>query len=142
MRLAMVVGLLAGLSACVTPPAPPEVQAAHFGPVPPAPSLEQLASAERVRNWIWSARPRADDYVLLYPRNAWAAEVEARVVLNCIAQEDGSVACAAKDDGMPQYDFEQAARNLSTRFQLAPLTSDGVPIAGKRLVVSISFRLF
>lgn len=141
MRLAVLAGLLAGLYACVTPPAPPEVQATHFGPVPPAPSLEQLARAERVRNWIWSARPRADDYAWLYPRNAWFAEVEAQVVLNCIAQSDGGVACVAKDDGMPQYDFEQAARNLSTRFRLAPLTRDGVPIVGKRLVVSISFRL-
>lgn len=141
MRLALLIGLAAVLCGCVTaPPAPPDVQAAHFGPVPAAPSIEQLERAERARNWVWSTRPQANDYILLYPRNAWFAEVEAQVVLNCIALDDGRVACAAKDDGMPQYDFEQAARNLSTRFRLEQLTRDGAPVAGKRIVVVISFR--
>ncbi len=141
MRLTLVTGLAALLGACVTAPAPPEVQAAHFGPVPPAPSIEQLEHAEFARNWVYSARPRVDDYTLLYPRNAWFAQVQTGVVLNCIVQEDGSIACAAKDDGMPEYDFEQAARNLSTQFRLEPLTSDGESVAGKRIVLRIVFAL-
>lgn len=141
MRGGIIGGLAFALAACATPPAPPEVQAAHFGPVPEAPSAEMLAAAEVVTNYAWLSRPSNADYIMVYPRDAWFKEVQTTVGLDCLVGDDGGVACAADDDGWPQYDFEQAARNLSTRFRLAPYTRDGVPIAGKRIKISVAFRL-
>jgi len=132
--------LIVLLSACATPPATPEAQAAHFGPVPEAPSVEQLASTTVATNYTWLARPDGADYRLVWPRDAWYAEAEATVGLDCLIREDGTVACAADDDGWPQYDFEQAARNLSTRFRLATHNRNGNSIVGQRIKINIAFR--
>src|SRR5262245_47539174 len=104
MRGAILIAALA-LAACATPPAPPEMQAAHFGPVPPAPSAETLARSELIVGVRWLARPDPNDYIMAYPRDAWYADAEARVPLSCIIQADGSFACAVVgDDKWPQYD--------------------------------------
>lgn len=141
MRSLLAVIALVALTGCVTAPASPEAQAAHFGPIPAAPTREQLISAKALTDHIWLSRPQFTDYVMLYPRNAWEAEIQARVQLDCLVQEGGSLACAAEDDGWPQYDFEQAARNLSTRFRVAPQTGSGEQAAGRRLRVQVAFLL-
>lgn len=128
------------LSACVTPPASPEVQAAYFGEVPAPPTADQLQGAPLLTNFVWEKIPNGADYTMVYPRDAWAAEVEAVVTLECLVLETRHVACAAGDDGYPQYNFEQAARNLSTQFIMRPLTRDGVPVVGARVKLTVQFR--
>lgn len=140
MRWLLLASLLGLMTACATPPVSPEEQAAHFGPVPDAPTAEQLASTDIAANVVWIARPDGADYRLVWPQDAWFAEAEATVGLDCLVRADGTVACAADDDGWPQYNFEQAARFLSTRFRLAPQNRGGESIVGKRIKINISFR--
>jgi hypothetical protein len=141
MRSLFAVIALVALVACVTPPESPEAQAAHFGPVPDPPTRQQLLSAKQVTDFVWLSSPQYTDYVLLYPRDAWQAEAEASVQLDCLVREDGSLACAAEDDEWAQYDFEQAARNLSTRFRVASQSRSGEPTSGRRLRIRVAFRL-
>lgn len=140
MRRSVLAILATALASCVTPPASPEQQAAYFGAVPDAPSPEQLAQAELITGFAWASLPNPNDYVMVYPRDAWSAEVQSRVTLECIVQPDLHVACAATDD-QPLYNFEQAARNLSTRFVMQPLTNNGVSVVGRRVKLLVWFRL-
>ncbi|OQW58134.1 MAG: hypothetical protein A4S17_12035 [Proteobacteria bacterium HN_bin10] len=130
------------LAGCATAPAPPEVQAAHFGPVLPAPSPEALANAQLIEGLRWLSRPDANNYIMAYPRDAWFAEAESTVSLSCIIQTDGRFACAAAPDKWPQFDFEQAARNLSTLLRVAPHSFSGEATAGRRFDLRIVFRLY
>jgi hypothetical protein len=118
MRLPWIAALAFALGACVTRPATPEEQAAYWGPVPEAPGPQQLAAARLLTDYIWVTRPNVNDYVMIYPRDAWELEIEANVPLSCIVQSDGRLACAAGDDRQPKYDFEQAALNIGTRFRI------------------------
>jgi len=140
MRWAFLAILATALASCVTPPASPEQQAAYFGAVPDAPSAEQLAQAELVTGYAWASLPDPNDYVMVYPRDAWNAEVQSHVTMECIVLADLHVACTATDD-QPQYNFEQAARNLSTRFVMRPLNNEGVSVVGRRVKLNVWFRL-
>lgn len=141
MRKPVLAILSLALAACVTPPAPPEVQAAYWGPIPEAPTPQQLAMAPRLTNYVWLSRPDVNDYVMIYPRDAWAQEVEGTVTLACIVQAEGRVACAAGDDGLPKFDFESAARNLSGRFRIGNRAGEAEGIEGRRVDITIAFRL-
>jgi hypothetical protein len=141
MRSAWIVGALALLASCATPPAPPEVQAAHFGPLAEPPTNEQLAQAEVIGGLSWRSRPKPDDYVMVYPRDAWEHEVEATVPMDCLIEDDGHINCAAGDDGLPQYNFEQAARYLTTQYQVELENLHGISVAGRRLKIRVAFRL-
>jgi hypothetical protein len=141
MRPAWIVGAAVLVASCATPPALPEVQAAYFGTLPEPPTSEQLAQAEIIGGLTWRSRPKPDDYVMVYPRDAWEHDVEATVPMDCLIKDDGHLNCAAGDDGLPQYNFEQAARYISTQYQLETGNWQGVAVAGRRLKINVSFRL-
>jgi hypothetical protein len=132
-------GLALLAASCATPPMSPQEQAAHFGDVPPAPTKEELAGATFAQAYRWIERPTDADYTTVWPQDAWWAEVEASVDLDCLVLANGRVACAASDDGWPQYHFEQGARNLSTRL-LMDTSGENARLVGQRVQVRISFR--
>jgi hypothetical protein len=141
MRNFLLAALAVLLVACVTPPPAPEEQAAIFGPVPAAPREAELAAAKALFDPIWLQRPTLDEMHLAYPRNAWERDVEARLLLNCLVRQTGHLACVARDDGMPNYDFEQAGLHISTRLRVGEHDRRGEPTVGRRLDVPLHFVL-
>jgi hypothetical protein len=132
------------LAGCVSTPAiwpPLPDPATHFGPIPPPPSAEELAAAEPlVGRPVWTHQPVGQDFIVAYPRNALnAGRGNGRVVLNCIVQADGSLRCAAEDDGDPAHDFERGALYLSTRFAMAAQDQSGAAVEGRRHRLPIIF---
>lgn len=115
MRRALIAGFVALLAACVTPGFPVDLDE-YFGPLPPAPSADELAGADFTTR-VWREHPMHADFAIAYPQIAERDKVEARVILDCIVQPNLRLACAASDDGWPEYDFELAARYLSTRIR-------------------------
>lgn len=140
MRACLIAIFALALSACVTAPATPEEQAAYWGPVPDAPSAQALAEAPVLTDYVWAERPNGRDYVMMYPRDAWEAEAESNVTLDCIVQTGGWIACAARDD-RTRFDFEEAARRVSTRFRLSVPGRDVESVVGHRVDVRIWFRI-
>lgn len=141
MRVGLVGLLCLVLAGCVTPPLSQEEQVAYWGEPPMPPTESELAGAAYLRNYYWVSLPDTNDYVMIYPRNAWDAEAQGRVQLNCIVQRGGKIACRARDDGQPLYDFERAATMISTRFRLAARGQD-LEIVGYRVDVGVQFRLY
>ncbi|MCX7357212.1 MAG: hypothetical protein NT015_03550 [Alphaproteobacteria bacterium] len=142
MRVGLVGLLLLALAGCVTAPLSPEEQAAYWGEPGAPPTESELAGAAYLQNYYWVSLPDTNDYVMIYPRNAWDAEAQGRVQLNCIVQPGGKIACRARDDGQPRYDFERAATMISTRFRLTARGQDLDSIVGYRVDVGVQFRLY
>lgn len=141
MRISFVAVLALALAACVTtPPATVEQQAAYWGPVPDAPTPEQIAQAEPLTDYVWVQRPDGRDYVMMYPRDAWEKEAQSNVTLDCLVLTGGRLACAARDD-RTRYDFEEAARRISTRFRLDTPGRDVESAVGQSVVVRMWFRI-
>ena len=88
---------------------------------------------------VWLEIPSSADYPASYPEAARGTGIVVRVVLDCIVEADYRIACAAADDGFPEYDFEQAALLLATRFRSASRTRppNGVETIGKRVRTSV-----
>jgi len=138
--------LLAGaltLSACaVTPPMTPEEQVVAFGPLLPAPSEAVLEAAKILNYPRLLQRPTLGEMHAGYPRAAWVDEAQGRVVLDCIVQPSGRLACRAEDDGQPKYDFETSALLLSSRVRVGLVDENGESAIGRRLRLPMAFRLY
>ena len=100
----------------------------------PAPTAEELEQAGEILigRIPWLEQPAAQDYANNYPQEALDHEREGRVVLDCIIQADGYLACAPQDDGA-EFDFERATLAVAAKLRAAPQTEDGQPTAGRRI---------
>jgi TonB family protein len=68
-----------------------------------------------------------------YPSMALEQGVGGRVTLECLAAEDGRLACQVIDETPAYWGFGDAALQVSTRWRIAARTHTGQPTAGGRL---------
>lgn len=94
-----------------------------------------------ITNPVWVARPDAAAFASAYPRRALEAGREGRVVLECYANVDGSLACAVAEETPRGFGFGNAALRVAHDFRLAPTLPDGRPVTGGRVRVPIVFRV-
>ncbi len=105
-------------------------------PPTPAPSAQTLPTV-RPR---WAQRPSERDLRAAYPASAQRANVEGRVVLDCVIGTDLAIRCRARSETPAGYGFAAAALRVAQQFRSAPLLMDGRPAAGERATVSLIFR--
>lgn len=92
-------------------------------PEPPAPQVIDVV------NPIWSELPRHPER--RYPREAFAADVEGVVELDCLVELDGRLTCAVASESPLGWGFGEAALALSRGHVMAPLSHQGAPARGR-----------
>lgn len=102
---------------------------------PPSPPVSVIT------NPTWLERPNGRDFAREYPDRALEREREGRVVLDCVVDAGGRIACSVASEDPTGWGFGPAAIRISRSFRMAPATADGRPTDGGRVRVPITFRL-
>jgi TonB family protein len=104
-----------------------------------APSRAILDAAPLIERAEWIETPDGSDFARYYPTNALERGTGGRVVLECIVASEGRLQCAVLEEEPANNDFGLAALGIAQSFRMAEQI-DGLPTAGKRIRVPISFR--
>jgi periplasmic protein TonB len=103
-------------------------------PEPPRPSV--------ITNADWMRRPSGDDIARYYPERAQRMDVEGRASLTCTVNARGTLeSCSVTSESPDDQGFGDAAMKLSRLFKMRPMTKDGAPVDGGRIVIPIRFVL-
>lgn len=110
-----------------------------------SPSVEQaaprLAVETNIARPVWQRRPTGADLEKVYPRAALRARVQGYATLRCTVTSEGGVTdCAALNDA-PFGVFGEAAVKLAPTFKMRTEDGDGVPVAGRSILLPIRFLL-
>jgi TonB family protein len=88
----------------------------------------------------WVATPSVDDAQAAYPKAAAEKRLEGRATLKCGVNADGFLKdCASIAEEPAGQGFGAAALAIAPKFQMKPLTKDGVPVAGGTIRIPIRF---
>lgn len=96
---------------------------APAAPEAPAPQVIDVV------NPVWLALPRHPER--RYPREAFAADVEGAVELDCMVELDGRLTCAIASETPLGWGFGEAALALSREHVMAPLSFQSAPARGR-----------
>ncbi|MFZ2029962.1 MAG: hypothetical protein WAU68_06630 [Vitreimonas sp.] len=115
-------------------------QLPYAGPLLAPVTFDELDRARSLVNPQWVSRPRARAFEQYYPAGARDADIEGRTTLDCLVNMDGSLRCLVGYEDPIGGGFGEAALHIAEDFRVLQSTT-GVPAAGKRVRVPISFRL-
>lgn len=88
----------------------------------------------------WVATPSAEDAQAAYPKAAAEKRLEGRATLKCGVSGEGFLKdCASIAEEPAGQGFGAAALAIAPKFQMAPLTKDGMAVAGGTVRVPIRF---
>ena len=88
----------------------------------------------------WIAKPTAEDAQAVYPRAAVEKRLEGRATLKCGVNAEGFLKeCASIAEEPAGLGFGAAALAIAPKFQMAPVTKDGMKVAGGVVRVPIRF---
>jgi len=103
---------------------------------PPAPVLRP--SVVTVPDWL--RRATGADAMRVYPRLALGRGVAGAAIIACTVEREGTLAdCSIVDEGPSGQGFGDAALQLMPRFQMRPMTKDGLPVTGGKVRIPIRF---
>ncbi|HWE47975.1 MAG TPA: energy transducer TonB [Caulobacteraceae bacterium] len=89
---------------------------------------------------VWISQPTRDDIDREYPVIAKQAHDDGRVVLECTAQDDGSLAaCSIVSETPPGEGFGDATLRLTSRYRMAPTDAKGRPVKGFRAQLIVAW---
>jgi protein TonB len=110
--------------------AEPAQTSARKGPLP-----------ARVYNPVWLSQPSDDELAQRYPARARRAGRRGAAQIECIVGAEGGLsACAVISEQPSGQGFGQAALKLAPRYQAAPRSAAGWPVAGYRVRVPVEWR--
>lgn len=105
-------------------------------PAPTAQTPSTITQAD------WLRKPTAEDLARYYPDQAVRTNQSGRVIFECSAEKDGSLAnCRVLEESPQGMGFGDAALKLAALFKMRPMTKDGVPVAGGTIRIPIRFLL-
>jgi len=125
------------------PPLPvPPVQERIEQPKPPAPPPPEPPRASVITQPDWVRRPSGEDLERYYPERAQRMEVEGRASISCTVDARGTLQnCSVASETPSDAGFGDAALRMSKLFKMRPMTKDGSPVDGGKIVIPIAFRL-
>ncbi len=95
-----------------------------------------------ITNPDWALKPTADDIARLYPVAAMRGSIEGRATIDCRINAVGKlVDCSVTAEEPKGIGFGDAALAMASRFQMRPMTRDGVPVDGGNVRIPIRFVL-
>ncbi|MGD9967014.1 MAG: TonB family protein [Hyphomonadaceae bacterium] len=128
------------------PPAePPQARAPPRRPrqieapdAPIAPPAAPAAPAERepvvITDPVWLSRPR--NLARFYPRDAFMRGLNGQVVLDCVVETTGRLACTIASETPEALGFGSAALAIAAEHVMQPAVQDGMAVRGRyRMVV-------
>lgn len=102
----------------------------------PTPAVE----APVITRPVWTEKPSLEDLVRYYPAEAKAAKVGGRAAIACTVAADGRLDdCTVIGETPAQYQFGDAALQMSRHFRMQPVSADGTPTAGGKVRIPIAF---
>ncbi|MBL8545596.1 MAG: energy transducer TonB [Hyphomonadaceae bacterium] len=88
---------------------------------PPAPPL--------ISNPRWLRQPR--DLASYYPQRALQRNMTGQVVLDCLVDTSGALACSVTSETPANWGFAQAALRISRDYRMVPAMRDGQAVEGR-----------
>ena len=89
---------------------------------------------------IWLSQPTRDDIDREYPVIAKQSHDNGRVVVECTAQDDGSLAaCSIVSETPPGEGFGDATLRLTSRYRMAPTDAKGRAVKGFRAQLVVAW---
>ncbi len=90
----------------------------------------------------WISEPTREDYDREYPVVARQEGSNGRVIVECTAAEDGTLAdCNVVSESPEQEGFGPATLRLITKYRMAPTDAKGHPVKGFRARLTIVWAL-
>jgi TonB family protein len=137
---------IAILSAIETPPAtsptrppqPPRPQRTEQQDAASAETTQPTLPAESepvvITNPVWVSRPR--NLVRFYPRDAFMRGLSGQVVLDCLVETTGRLACTIGSETPESQGFGAAAMAIAAEHVMQPALQNGAAVRGRyRMVV-------
>lgn len=120
----------------VAPAAPAKSEPAPAPAVTPPPAPSSV-----IEDPVWLERPGALEFQRFYPTRAMERSWEGRVALMCVVRADGRLNCSVRSVDPAGWGFEDAALNISRSYRMAARARDGSAVEGRRVPLTIAFRL-
>jgi periplasmic protein TonB len=105
-------------------------------PISPPTQAAPTNSSEPVTitNPVWLSRPR--NLARFYPRDAFMRGLSGQVVLDCVVETTGRLACAIASETPESQGFGAAALAIAAEHVMQPALQNGTPVRGRyRMVV-------
>jgi TonB family protein len=115
-------------------------QVPYTGPQLGSVSYRELDQARTLVGARWISRPGASAFDQYYPHAARNAGIQGNAMLDCIVNADGSLRCLVANESPAGGGFGDAAIHIAPGFRVLQ-SEDGASAVGKRIRVSITFRL-
>jgi TonB family protein len=101
-------------------------------PTPPTPPTESEPVV--ITNPVWVSRPR--NLVRFYPRDAFMRGLSGQVVLDCLVETTGRLACTIGSETPESQGFGAAAMAIAAEHVMQPALQNGTAVRGRyRMVV-------
>ncbi|HEV2364496.1 MAG TPA: TonB family protein [Caulobacteraceae bacterium] len=93
-----------------------------------------------IQNPDWAKKPSADDINDVWPEKAMRLGVQGEAEIGCRVNAHGVLElCNIVSEKPPDMGFGAAALALAPRFQMRPMSIDGVPVSGAEVHIPIRF---
>ena len=77
-----------------------------------------------------------------YPDRASRMSVSGHATMECTVTASGAVSgCSVIAENPPDYGFGEAALRLAKLFKMRPMSRDGVPVEGGKVIIPIGFTI-
>jgi hypothetical protein len=117
-----------------------------FGAGPAAPAALDAGAAAADPSLIkrpdWATQPDGDTYGRIFPDRAISHGVmRATTVMDCQVRADGRLdPCTLTSETPPGYGFGAATLRIAVYFKMKPTDRDGVPTAGRHVLIPVHFQ--
>ncbi|MGD9982059.1 MAG: TonB family protein [Hyphomonadaceae bacterium] len=114
-------------------PEPRQIEAPN-APIEPPPAPPASSEPVVITDPVWVSRPR--NLARFYPREAFMHGLSGQVVLDCVVETTGRLACTIASETPEAQGFGSAALAIAAEHVMQPATQNGAAVRGRyRMIV-------